>query len=57
MFDQSLTEQLGVMQDLTLLLEHCGADSPFSRDDAATLHEFARRALSRQRRRVVSVGT
>jgi hypothetical protein len=56
MFDKSLTEQLGVMQDLTLLLEHCGADSPFSKEDAATLHEFAKGSLSRQRRRVASVG-
>jgi hypothetical protein len=55
MFDKSLTEQLGVMQDLTLLLEHCGANSPFSKEDAATLRDFAKRALSRQRRRVVSV--
>ena len=28
MFDKSLAEQLGVMQDLTLLLEHCGSGTP-----------------------------
>ena len=29
-FDKKLTEQLGEMQDLSLLLAHCGKDSPFS---------------------------
>lgn len=57
MFDKSLAEQLGVMQDLSLLLEHCGPDSAFSREDAAALGRFAQTALSRQRKRVASVGT
>lgn len=57
LFDKSLAEQLGVMQDLTLLLEQCGSGSPFSKPDAAALHRFARAALARQRKRVASVGT
>jgi hypothetical protein len=57
MFDKSLAEQLGVMQDLTLLLEHCGSGSPFSKQDAEALRRFAQTALSRQRKRVASVGT
>lgn len=56
MFDKSLAEQLGVMQDLTLLLEHCGPGSPFSKPDAAGLRRFARTALARQRKRVASIG-
>lgn len=56
MFDKSLAEQLGVMQDLTLLLEHCGSGTPFSEQDAEALRQFAQKALSRQRKRVISVG-
>jgi hypothetical protein len=44
------------MQDLTLLLEHCGSGSPFSKPDAAALRRFARTALVRQRKRVASIG-
>ena len=57
LFDKSLAEQLGVMQDLSLLLEHCGSGSPFPRQDAAALRRFALAALSRQRKRLASVGT
>ena len=56
LFDKSLAEQLGVAQDLNLLLEHCGRGSPFSKPDRAALQQFARASLTRQRKRVASVG-
>lgn len=54
-FDKSLTEQLGVMQDLSLLIEHCGRGSPFAKPDRRRLRRFARAKLDRQRERIVSV--
>ena len=41
-FDKNMTEQLGVLQDLNLLVAHCGEDSPFS-TDKSTLRRFAAR--------------
>ena len=55
LFDKNLTEQLGVMQDLSLLVEHCERDSPFSKPDRQVLRRFAEGTLARQRRRVASV--
>ncbi|WP_460727562.1 CHAD domain-containing protein [Lysobacter rhizosphaerae] len=55
LFDKSLAEQLGVMQDLRLLLEHCGSDSPFAPSDREALKRFAKTAWSRQRDRIASV--
>lgn len=54
-FDKSLAEQLGAMQDLSLLLDHCGRHSPFADDDRKALRDFATPALARQRKRVLSV--
>jgi hypothetical protein len=54
-FDKSLTEQLGVMQDLSLLIRHCGRESPFAKPDRRRLRRFARKKLDRQRERIVSV--
>jgi len=53
-FDKNLTEQLGVLQDLNLLVAHCGEDSPFS-SSRLTLRRFAKRALARQRKGIRSV--
>jgi len=55
LFDKSLAEQLGVMQDLRLLLEHCDSDSPFAPSDREVLRRFAKTAWSRQRDRIASV--
>jgi CHAD domain-containing protein len=55
LFDKSLAEQLGVMQDLRLLLEHCGSESPFAQSDREALKRFAKTAWSRQRDRIASV--
>lgn len=54
-FDKSLAEQLGAMQDLSLLMEHCGRGSIFSKPDRVRLRRYARRKLARQRERIVSV--
>ena len=55
-FVKSLTEQLGVMQDLSLLAAHCDKDSPFPKSSLA-LRRFAERTLARQRKRIRSVVT
>lgn len=54
-FDKSLAEQLGVMQDLSLLIAHCRGDSLFAKPDRGQLRRFAERALQRQRKRLASV--
>ncbi|TWI08211.1 CHAD domain-containing protein [Aerolutibacter ruishenii] len=54
-FDKHLTEQLGVMQDLSLLIAHCGDGSPFPRATRVVLRHFAERSLARQRKRIRSV--
>jgi hypothetical protein len=53
-FDKDVTEQLGVLQDLNLLVAHCGDDSPFS-TSRSTLRHFAERTLAKQRKRIRSV--
>lgn len=53
-FDKNMTEQLGVLQDLNLLIAHCGEDSPFS-SSRSTLRRFAERTVARQRKRIRSV--
>lgn len=54
-FDKHLTEQLGVLQDLSLLITHCQGDSPFSDVTRVALRTFAQRSLARQRKRIRSV--
>lgn len=56
LFDKSLAEQLGTMQDLSLLLEQCRRHSPFPGKDRIRLRAFAEAALTRQRERIASVG-
>lgn len=51
-FDKRTTERLGEAQDLSLLLAHCGADSPFSNVDRKALKTYADAALKRLRRRI-----
>ncbi|MFC3550739.1 CHAD domain-containing protein [Lysobacter cavernae] len=53
-FDKRLTERLGQAQDLTLLLEHCGRDSPFSPADRAALKAYAKPELARSRKRIAA---
>jgi len=50
-FDKALTERLGAMQDLVLLLEHCGKKAPLH-EDIHELRRFAEKALERQRKHV-----
>ena len=56
-FDKSLAEQLGVLQDLSLLIGACGRGSIFAEPDRRRLRRFARRALKKQRKRIASVAT
>jgi CHAD domain-containing protein len=51
-FDKRTTQRLGEAQDLILLLAHCGAKSPFSKDDRVALRGHAEPALERLRRRI-----
>ncbi|HEY5852043.1 MAG TPA: CHAD domain-containing protein [Lysobacter sp.] len=51
-FDKRTTERLGEAQDLTLLLDHCGKDSPFSKADRQALRAYAEPALARLRKRI-----
>jgi hypothetical protein len=53
-FDKHLTEQLGVLQDLSLLIAACDKRSPFPAH-RAVLRRFAVRTLARQRKRLRSV--
>lgn len=52
--DKRIAERLGRAQDLTLLLDHCGRDSPFSEEDRAALRRYAKPALERRRRRLTA---
>ena len=53
-FDKHTTERLGVAQDLALLIEHCGRNSPFSKPHRAALHAFAAPELARLRRKIAA---
>lgn len=55
LYDQSLAEQMGAMQDLGLLLSQCGHGSVFSKPDRKQLRRYAEAALARQRERITSV--
>lgn len=55
-FDKSLAEQLGALQDLQLLRDHCGKDSPFANADRKALRTFADDALRTRRGRLRSAG-
>jgi hypothetical protein len=55
LYDQSLAEQMGAMQDLSLLMTQCGPGSVFSKQDRKHLRRFAEAALVRQRERIASV--
>jgi CHAD domain-containing protein len=46
-------ERLGEAQDFSLLIRHCGRDSPFTRDDRRTLRELAGQRLQQLRARLV----
>lgn len=51
-FDKALTERLGAMQDLVLILEHCGNKKAPLHEDSHELRRFAESALERQRKKV-----
>lgn len=51
-FDKRTAERLGNAQDLSLLIDHCGPDSPFSKRECEQLLRYARPALQRLRRRL-----
>jgi CHAD domain-containing protein len=54
-FDKHLTEQLGVLQDLSLLVAYCDKESPFPKPTRLALQQLAERTLVRQRKRIRSV--
>lgn len=53
-FDKRTTERLGEAQDLSLLRDHCGQDSPFSQDDRKALRRYSAEALKRLRSRIAA---
>lgn len=53
-FDKSLAEQLGVAQDLRLLIEHSGR-SGLPKPDRTALRRYAQARLDKQRERISSV--
>lgn len=55
--DKSVAEQLGLMQDLALLIAHCGEHGGFDDDTRKALRHYAEDALARQRKRLRSVAT
>lgn len=50
--DKPTTQRLGVAQDLSLLLEHCGRGSVFGKPDRRALRHYAEPELARLRRRI-----
>ena len=54
-FDKRTTERLGEAQDLSLLLDHCGKGSPFSKERRRALRSYAEPALVRLRKRISTV--
>ncbi|MCL1635078.1 CHAD domain-containing protein [Luteimonas sp. SX5] len=55
LFDKCLAEQLGVAQDLRLLIEHCGRRSALRKRDRIALRHYAEQALAKQRKRIADV--
>jgi CHAD domain-containing protein len=51
-FDKRTTENLGLAQDLSLLLDHCRGDAPFSPPQCEALRAYAEPALARLRKRI-----
>ena len=51
-FDKPTTERLGIAQDLSLLLEHCGRRSVFSKPDRHALRRYAEPELARLRHHI-----
>jgi CHAD domain-containing protein len=55
LFDKCLAEQLGVAQDLRLLIEYSARHSSLHKRDRAALRRYAKTALAKQRRRITDV--
>jgi CHAD domain-containing protein len=54
--EKDFAERLGVAQDLSLLVAHCGRDSPFTRDDRRELARIAGVEMARHRRHLLARG-
>ncbi len=54
-FDKSLAEQLGVAQDLRLLLDQAKGGLPLEKADRAALRRYAKAALAKQQRRIAAI--
>jgi len=50
---KNFAEKLGEAQDFSLLIAHCGPDSPFSRDDRRALRELAIERLLHLRAKLI----
>jgi hypothetical protein len=51
-FHKSMADRLGEAQDFSLLLDHCGPESPFEAEDRRELREMAQRRLQVLRERL-----
>ena len=54
--DKRIATRLGAAQDLGLLREHCGRDSPFAKPDRVRLKRYADSELARQRAAIANLG-
>ena len=54
--DKRIATRLGGAQDLGLLREHCGRDSPFTKPDRVRLKRYADVELTRQRAAIAALG-
>jgi hypothetical protein len=54
-FDKSLAEQLGVAQDLRLLLDQAKDGLPLEKADRTALRRYAKAALAKQHRRIAAI--
>lgn len=54
-FDRSLAEQLGVAQDLRLLLDQAKEGLPLEKADRTALRRYAKAALAKQHRRIAAI--
>lgn len=55
LFDKCLAEQLGVAQDLRLLIEYASHRSALPKRDRAALRDYAEAALAKQRKRIAAI--
>jgi hypothetical protein len=53
--NKALALVLGELQDYSLLVDHCGEDSPFGFADRTRLHELANHEIARLRKRAIEI--